>query len=231
MDRKKGNVSQVILCLATVLTVCAGSFLALPSAAASAYQDWSGYWITNYGKMQLLQNGNAVNGAVAADNGPRCVLDARLADEWGFSLQGRYGEGTYLGAFAMKMNKDGASFEGWMNSPTSVWFGKRAPEEFSESRMQAMDVLNNSPYAITALFVCSAGSEEWQEVLDGRELLAGQQRKVLFPLNGHAARWDIKVVDSRGRFTVFPRQEIKDDYSSIDYYHRDGQGQIGFGVG
>jgi len=100
-----------------------------------------------------------------------------------------------------------------------------------EVKQQEMDILNNSPYHITALFVCPANSEEWQEVLDGTELRIGKQRKVSFNLDNNIHMWDIKVVDSSGGFTVFQNQRIKQDVSSINYYYKDGTGHIGFAVG
>ena len=100
-----------------------------------------------------------------------------------------------------------------------------------EWKQQPMDVLNNSPYHITALFICPANSEEWQEVLGGIELRSGNQRKVIFDVNSKVYKWDIKVVDSSGNFTVFQNQRIKPDFTSIDYYYKDGTGHIKFAVG
>jgi len=100
-----------------------------------------------------------------------------------------------------------------------------------EWKQQPMDVLNNSPYPITALFICPANSENWQEVLGGTELRSGEQRKVIFALNDNVYKWDIKVVDASGNFTVFQNQRIKHDFTSIDYYYKDGTGQIKFAVG
>lgn len=100
-----------------------------------------------------------------------------------------------------------------------------------EVKQQDMDILNNSPYHITALFVCPANSEDWQEVLDGTELRSGKQRKVSFNLDNSIHMWDIKVVDSSGGFTVFQNQRIKPDFTSINYYYKDGTGHIGFAVG
>ena len=94
-----------------------------------------------------------------------------------------------------------------------------------------LDVINNSPYHITALFVCPANSEEWQEVLGGTELCSGKQRKVIFNLDNSIHRWDIKVVDSSGGFTVFQNQWIKEDFTSINYYYKNGTGHIRFAVG
>jgi len=94
-----------------------------------------------------------------------------------------------------------------------------------------MDIINNSPYHITALFVCPANSEDWQEVLEGTELLSGKQRKVSFNLDKSIHKWDIKVVDSSGGFTVFQNQWIKQEFTSINYYYKDGMGHIKFAVG
>jgi len=100
-----------------------------------------------------------------------------------------------------------------------------------EVNQQKMDILNNSPYHITALFVCPANSEEWQEVLEGTELRSGKQRKVSFNLDNSIHKWDIKVVDSSGGFTVFQGQRIKNDFTSITYYYKNGTGHISFAVG
>lgn len=100
-----------------------------------------------------------------------------------------------------------------------------------EVRQQEISILNNSPYHITALFVCPANSEEWQEVLEGTELRYGKQRNVVFNLDNSVRKWDIKVVDSSGHFTVFQGMEIRCEFTSINYYYKDGSGRIKFAVG
>ena len=60
---------------------------------------------------------------------------------------------------------------------------------------------------------------------------SGNQRKVIFDVNSKVYKWDIKVVDSSGNFTVFQNQRIKPDFTSIDYYYKDGTGHIKFAVG
>ncbi|MBP2628244.1 MAG: hypothetical protein H6Q69_130 [Firmicutes bacterium] len=101
----------------------------------------------------------------------------------------------------------------------------------SEVRQQEMSLLNNSPYHVTALFVCPANSEEWQEVLGGTELRCGKQRNVVLNLDNSVRKWDIKVVDSSGNFTVFQSMQIRQEFTSIAYYYKDGSGRIKFAVG
>lgn len=100
-----------------------------------------------------------------------------------------------------------------------------------EVKQQYMDILNNYPYHRTALFISPANSEDWQDVLNGTELRSGKQRKVSFNLDNSIHKWDIKVVDSSGGFTVFQNQRIKQDFTFINYYYKDGTGHIGFSVG
>ena len=124
----------------------------------------------------------------------------------------------------------------WLCLPSGIGEAAACPNSKGscagiEWKQQPMDILNNSPYPITALFICPANSEEWQEVLGGRELQCGKQRKVIFDLNNQVYKWDIKVVDSSGNFTVFQNQRIKDDFTSINYYYKNGTGQIKFAVG
>lgn len=102
---------------------------------------------------------------------------------------------------------------------------------YSEVKQQEMTILNNSPYHVTALFVCPANSEEWQEVLEGTELRCGKQRNVIFNLDNSVCKWDIKVVDSSGNFTVFQNLQIKQEFTSINYYYKNGSGRIRFAVG
>jgi len=41
----------------------------------------------------------------------------------------------------------------------------------------------------------------------------------------------IRVADSSGCFTVFQNQRIKQDFTSINYYYKDGTGHIKFAIG
>ncbi|HWR41447.1 MAG TPA: hypothetical protein VN611_18290 [Patescibacteria group bacterium] len=214
-----------------LLAVICGVCLPLNPAAASAYQDWTGVWMTNFGKMKLEQNGRMVYGNWGADRGTNGQLEGQLTDEWGFYLQGKCQEEGKSGGFQVKIIESNESFSGWLYTQDDFWFGRRLHVEDAAARQQWLDVLNNSPYHVTAMFICPAGSEEWREVLGGRELRSGQQRKVIFLLDDSVERWDVKIVNSNGDFAVFSGQSIKKDHTSIHYYYRDGSGAIQFGVG
>ena len=200
-------------------------------AEASAYQNWNGIWLTNLGELRLQQTGKTVAGSYCSQSGLYSRIEGVLGDEWGFSLRGKYQEGIESGPFALRIIESNKSFQGWLQTPEKVWNGKRAPDSYRSLKQQTMTVLNNSPHHITAMFITPAGSEDWQEVLSAKELRHGQQRNIVFNLDGSVCRWDIKVVDSSGRFTVFQDLLIKADFSSIDYYYKDGSGQISFAVG
>lgn len=96
---------------------------------------------------------------------------------------------------------------------------------------QEITILNNSPYHITALFICPANSGEWQEVLGGTELRCGRQRIVNLNLDASVCKWDIKVVDSSGYFVVFQNLQMEEVFPGIHYYYTNGSGQIRFVFG
>lgn len=194
---------------------------------ASACQVWSGVWLTNHGEMKLKQDGENVSGTHYVDNELHGQFEGVIVDERGFILRGNYYEGMYSRIFEFRI-VDNKSFQGWLYSPDDIWTGKLM---YGEIKQQEMTILNNSPYHITALFVCPADSEEWQEVLGGTELPCGKQRNVIFNLDNSVCKWDIKVVDSSGSFTVFQKLRIKQDFTSMDYYYKNGSGCISFAVG
>ena len=201
------------------------------NARASAYQNWTGVWSTNRGELRLQQTGRAVSGAYCADSGLHSRLTGTFTDEWGFGLRGDYAEGIEAGAFEFRMVESNEAFRGWLHSPENVWTGRRTPAAMDEAKQQELTIVNNSPYPITAIFVCPADSEDWREVLGGAELAGGRQRNVVFSLAGSVCGWDIKVVEASGNFTTFQSQRIKPDFTSMFYYYRQGSGQIQFAVG
>lgn len=222
----KSKVGFFILLIALVL-LC----LPIENAQASAYQDWSGVWLTNHGEMKLKQDDRSVSGTYSINNELKGVIEGVIKDEWGFTLQGKYYEGSDSGMFEFRIVESNESFQGWLNSLDNTWNGRRKYRVSSEMNQQEMDILNNSPYHITALFISPANSEEWQEVLGGTELRYGKQRKVNFNLDSSVCKWDLKVVDSSGNFTVFQNLQIKQEFTSINYYYKDGTGRIRFAVG
>ena len=219
---------------AVIFTVLIGlAFLWMPAekAQASAYQNWNGVWITSQGELKLQQTDKTVSGAYCSKSGLYSRIEGVLVDEWGFGLRGKYHEGIESGPFEFRMVESNQSFQGWLNTPDNTWTGKHAPDSYSSVKQQTMTVVNNSPHHITAIFVCPANSEDWQEVLGAKELRHGQQRNVVFKLDGSVCRWDIRVVDSSGLFTTFQNLQIEPDFTSIDYYYKNGSGHIRFAVG
>jgi len=213
--------------LITLMLLC----LPLESVHSSAYQNWNGVWLTSRGEMKLKQEGKNISGTYCANNELRGWVEGVLVDEWGFIVQGKYYEGMDSGTFEFRIVESNESFQGWLNLSEDTWTGKRMHGSNSEAKQQEMTILNNSPYHVTALFVCPANSEEWQEVLGGKELRYGKQRNIVFNLDENVCKWDIKVVDSNGNFTVFQNQQIKQEFTSIDYYYKNGSGHIRFAVG
>jgi|GEM_PF-3181296 len=222
---KKSKFSFVafLTILVAIVLLC----VPMANIEASAYQNWTGVWATDYGKMKLEQQGKYVSGTYSLDNESMGYINGSIEDEWGFTLSGTWNNGDTTGTFTFRMADMDDSFQGWWNSDNNTWNGRR----ISVEREQQMDIVNNSPYHITALFICPAGSEDWQEVLCGMELGSGKQKKVIFNLDDREHKWDIKIVDSSGNFTVFQRQRIKRDFTSIDYYYKGGTGYIRFAVG
>lgn len=215
-----------------LLAVIAGTAVSTEAAQASAYQDWTGVWSTNRGELILRQDGRAVTGEYCTDNELFAQLAGTIDDEWGFSLRGNYAAGIETGAFAFRMTESNKRFQGWLTSPDNRWSGNRIDLAADSVRRQELTVVNNSPYAITALFVAPANSQDWQEVLGGEELACGRQKKAIFPLAGSSCgTWDIKIVDSSGQFTTFQNWRIQRDFTSLSYYFKNGSGTILFAVG
>jgi len=225
MQFYKGKVGFFTLLIALVV-LC----MPIENVHALACQEWSGVWLTNHGEMKLRQDGETVSGTYYVNNESNGRFEGVIVDEWGFILRGKYYEDMHAGIFEFRIVENG-SFQGWFNSRDNVWTGNRMYGSCSEVEPQEMTILNNSPYHITALFVCPANSEEWQEVLGGTELSCGKQRNVIFNLDNSVCKWDIKVVDSSGNFTVFQKQQIKQEFTSMDYYYKNGSGCIRFAVG
>jgi hypothetical protein len=224
MHRREVSFSILLI---TLVLLC----LPVEKVQASAYQNWSGIWLTNHGEMKLEQDGRSVSGTYSIDNEVKGFIEGEIKDEWGFILQGKYFEAADSGMFEFRIVESNESFQGWLNSWDNTWNGRRISGVCGETYEQQMTILNNSPYYITAIFVCPANSEEWQEVLGGIELRSGKQRNAVFNLDNGICRWDIKIVDSSGSFTVFPNLQIKRDFTSINYYYKDGIGRISFAVG
>lgn len=201
------------------------------NAQASAYQYWSGVWLTNHGELKLTQDGEKVAGTYCVNHAFKGRLEGVIGDEWGFILRGRYYEGADSGVFEFRIIESNESFQGWRGSCDNSWSGRRKGNSGSEIWQQEIVLMNNSPYGITAFFISPANSEDWREVLGGAELRCGKQRNVLFDLDADVSSWDIKIVDSSGSFTVISDLQIKREFSSINYYYKDGAGQLRFAVG
>lgn len=201
------------------------------SAQASAYQNWTGVWVTNQGVLKLQQEGKTVSGAYCSDSGLSSRVKGTLADEWGFTLRGQYYEGIESGLFEFRITDSNQKFRGWRDSANNEWVGNRAPASYEKVRRQTMTVINNSPHHITAIFVSPADAEDWQEVLAGQELRLGAQRNVVFNIDSEVCLWDIRIVESGGAFTTFQSLKINPDFTSINYFYKNGIGTFHFGVG
>lgn len=94
-----------------------------------AVKDWTGTWETNYGKVELRQDAEAVTGVYVMKqgriNGRRS--DDKLVGEW--SEAPSYAPPNDAGKFEIHMDPRGTSFKGkwWKHgSPKEhEWFGKR----------------------------------------------------------------------------------------------------------
>lgn len=213
--------------LAVIALLC----MPAQSVLASAYQNWTGTWITKQGALKLQQEGKVVSGTYCSAAGLSSRIEGTIADEWGFSLRGQYYEGIQSGLFDFLITESNQSFRGWLDSANNVWSGQRAPASYTKVRQQTMTVINNSPHHITAIFVSPANSEDWQEVLAGQELRLGVQRNVVMNIDSEVCLWDIRIVDSSGSFTTFQNLRIKPEFTSIHYFYKNGSGQFHFGVG
>ncbi len=198
---------------------------------SSAYKNWSGAWLTNQGELNLKQDGKKISGTYSVNKEIRGQVEGKILGELGFVVRGKYYQGMDSGMFKLRLVDGDESFQGWLKSSDNTWNGRRLSVSESNLRQQEMTILNNSPYHITALFVCPANSEKWQEVLGGAQLRHGRQRNIVFNLNNNVSTWDIKVVDSSGNFTVFQNLKIDPEFTSIDYYYKNRSGRIQFAVG
>lgn len=217
----------VFLLLAAIALLC----MPANGAQASAYQNWTGTWITNQGPLKLQQEGKTVSGTYCSETGLSSRIEGTIADEWGFALRGQYYEGIQSGPFEFRIAESNQRFRGWLNSANNVWTGNRAPVSYAKVRQQTMTVINNSPHHITAIFVSPANTEDWQEVLAGQELRLGAQRNVVFNIDSEVCLWDIRIVESGGTFTTFQNLKINLEFTSINYYYKNGSGNFHFGVG
>lgn len=209
------------------------TLLYIPAAntQASAYQNWNGVWLTNHGEVTLRQEGKNISGTYCANNGLNSRLAGTLTDEWGWGLRGKYYEGIESGVFDIRIVDSNKSFQGWLSSPDNAWMGKRVTDSYTQVKLQTMTVINNSPYHINALFISPANAENWQEFLDAKALRHGEQKNIIFKLDRSVCSWDIKIVDSSGNFMTFQNLWINPEFTSINYYYRDGSGYIEFAVG
>ena len=222
-----GRLTGVLMLLVFVALLCMSPM----SAQASAYQNWTGVWITNQGALNLQQEGKTVSGVYCSDTGLSSRVKGTIADEWGFTLRGQYYEGIESGLFEFRITESNRKFRGWRDSANTEWLGHRAPASYEKVRRQTMTVINNSPHHITAIFVSPADAEDWQEVLAGQELRLGAQRNVVVNIDSEVCLWDIRIVDSSGNFTTFQSLKINPEFTSINYFYKNGMGTFHFGVG
>jgi hypothetical protein len=91
--------------------------------------DWTGIWETNYGKVELYQTGNIVNGSYGIKQGKieGVVLGDGLSGKW--SEAPSYAPPNDAGEFVIHMDQSGSSFEGmwWKLAPLieKEWNGSR----------------------------------------------------------------------------------------------------------
>lgn len=211
----------------TLLWVC---IMPLSSVHATAYGQglWFGAWATEFGELRLrLVDGN-VRGS-CREGKQLTFIEGSFVDKEGWMVRGTWYNSNSSGTFELEMMDDGAHFKGWRDSSNNVWNGTRqAPKE----RKKEFEVLNNSPYDITAVFIAPAGTYKWKEVLKGSAVSSGNGKWLLLKLNDKFAKWDIKIVDASGKFKVFSNQDINnDDIDSMHYYYKDNEGWIGFAAG
>jgi len=201
--------------------------------ASQPTEDSVSIWNPSYNKGETVEwfgsrkYSQELGGFVA--HGERCAV-WYLNAAFGQSDEGTHFMGKRHGQIIQRFADGRTVVANWEHG-IKQWKEPESISSTSEVKQQEMDILNNSPYHITALFVCPANSEDWQEVLEGTELRSGKQRKVSFNLDNSVHKWDIKVVNSSGCFTVFQNQRIKQDFTSINYYYKDGIGHIRFAVG
>ena len=106
------RITGVFLLLVVAALLCVSPI----SAQASAYQNWTGVWVTNQGVLKLQQEGKTVSGAYCSDSGLSSRVKGTLADEWGFALRGQYYEGIESGLFEFRITESNQKFRGWRDS-------------------------------------------------------------------------------------------------------------------
>ena len=97
------------------------SSLVMPGIQASAWDNWTGVWDTNYGKMVLRQDGNHVSGTYEYEGGSR--VEGTVTDN---VFNGTWYEPSSSGALKFTMSDDGMAFKGFWNG-NNTWNGTKRP--------------------------------------------------------------------------------------------------------
>jgi hypothetical protein len=112
------RLRKLPLFAAVVLAVLAAP---LAPAAASAYNDWSGVWSSNYGDITFSWD----KGTLAATYGKNGKMTLKPGDPWAKVIRGTWNEGKLSGDAEFRMDEDMKGFNGWRNSPGNSWTGNR----------------------------------------------------------------------------------------------------------
>jgi len=126
-NRSRWSLLLVLAVLATVLVAGCTSFLPGSKGTPAAGQPgpWTGSWDTDWGTMQIVQNGNLMTGSYV-HNGGKLVGTASgntLTGTW--SEASTYTPPDHAGDFEFTLSPDGKSFTGkWRyGSNTGTWDG------------------------------------------------------------------------------------------------------------
>jgi hypothetical protein len=68
---------------------------------------------------------------------------------------------------------------------------------------------NRTGVDIQALFLSPAGAADWRpDVLEGEQVLDGDDAEIPIPRSGSGSKWDLKLVDREGASLVWPSVDV-----------------------
>ena len=89
---------------------------------------------------------------------------------------------------------------------------------------QDFNLVNKTGVVISSLYITPSDSEEWGEDILGKDVLGdGENTEIKFKRTEKAAKWDLKVEDSKGNTIEWTDLNLL-EISKVTLFYKDGKG-------